>query len=203
MPQKKRKICPPTKIAIDLERQSVRQDLEICLTEMTAEMAQRLRLDYVSASFFRGSSCFIDSIEVGDIKVFEDSQISSAILKHEGGLFTSAVDKENKFLEGTFAADRARIKSCIGIAIKNRENDVIGVICGFVCSDYRISSETRNMLKYYAARAAATLEIVNTSETLKCIKTIQDVISILDELMKLGYKELTEYLLNQVHNIFL
>lgn len=180
---------------------SVQNEMEISLETLALEMADRLGVHYAAASFIPGSSKFVDGVFVGDVAyVPYGSALCASVLNQDDVLQLQELDKNSQYSKNPFVCGSPYIRSFIGIAIRGRKNEVVGAMCGFSSFNFCFSEESANIVRSYARRAAAVLEIMNTSETLNAMKMMKDLARGADYLAFLGYEEAAKYVVSLLYN---
>lgn len=180
---------------------SVQNEMEISLGTLALEMADCLGVSYAAASFIPGSSNFVDSVFVGDITyVPYGSALCASVLDQDDVLQLQELDQNSRYSKNPFVCGSPYIRSFIGTAIRGRKNEVIGAMCGFSSSNLYFPEESANIVRSYARRAAAVLEVMNTSETLKAMKMMKDFARGADHLAFLGYEETAKYVVSLLYD---
>ncbi len=188
----------------DVEQQvisSIQKEAEIALATLAVEMANQLGVSCVAASFFPGSSEYMDGVQVGDMAyVPYGGALCASVLNFGGVRQLYRLDKDPSYADSPGIASVPFVRSFIGSAIRGRKSEVIGIICAFSSSDLQFSDEHVRAVASYDNRAAATLEVFNTSESLKAVVNTQSCVGKVDYLARLGYEEAANHLLSLIHD---
>ncbi|EKM98202.1 hypothetical protein MXAZACID_16699 [Acidocella sp. MX-AZ02] len=185
--------------AVDKRIDSTQGELECFLTALAVEMANKLDVDYVSASFFPNALHLTDGIHVGDSELLT-GDICSSILKHSGAAHIKPLNRIVKYANDPVFSSFPFIKSVIGTTIIGRKKETVGMLCAFSSSVSHFSDKSTAVISHYALRAAATLEIINLAETMKSITTIRDASKALDQLIIHGYEEAANHVATAIYN---
>lgn len=150
--------------------QDIQGELRKSLAILAIELSLKIKVSYVAASLFQNASPFFGGFSVCDSDYIPyDSKLYMDTLSIHGVVNVCDVDIGEHFEKIHSPKCGSRIKSYLGVTVKNRNGEAIGVLYAFSPWHEVFSAADELVIQAFAQKASAMVEVLNVSEALKSI----------------------------------